>query len=139
MRGLSKDAQRVLDDLVDRNDGRECEILSAILSFCDPTALHAAVARGFSAPTMRTRSSTYKRRTSAKVTVSRRSKYGFYEMEMGHRYTVDCDIHTSANQVLSAARIFAMRNNLDYWYERINNSRSVLISFTKKQPGDERP
>lgn len=132
MRGLTKSAQEVMNDLLDRFDVRECDILSAILESSDPVDLIRTVEVSIKAPTMKTRSSTYSRRIEQRSIKPRASKYGFGSMAMGIEYDVHCDAHASPDQIIGSARLYAMRHGLDYWYMRLSGGRSVRVSFNQK-------
>lgn len=130
MKGFTPEARQVMDHLLDQFDVRECDILSAILQYGDYSMFIRSVEKSITKPTMRTRSSTYTRRTDPASIKSRGSQYGFSDMKLGGRYEVEA---ANIDRVISAARLHAMRRGLDYWYQRVDGKKSVLVCFMEKQ------
>ena len=133
MKGLSETAQTRLDHLVEKFAIRECDALSAIVGELPLDHLESLVRTARHPNPTKARPKKYTRRVEVSDMRVRQSKYGFADMELGRRYTLECDQQTSVDYPIQAARRYALRMGYEFWYERVSGARAVRVCFTRKE------
>lgn len=132
MKGISEKAQKTLDTLQGMFMLRECDMLSAIIEGLPLDHMASLIRTSVQPDAPKLRPSKYARRIDTASMKVRQSKYGFADMQPGVRYTIECDIHTSTDYPIQAAKRFAQRMNYDYWYQRVKGARAVMVCFYTK-------